>query len=157
MANNALQQKSPNALKNIREVSDIIEEENHVIRFWEQKFPWITPVRRAGGRRYYRKEDIELLQVIKILLRKESLSIRGAQKIIRETSRSQLLSTWLPSEGFISETKLEETQADLPLEVDPKTISLPARQKYVLREIMNELINIKALLESERISSFSIK
>ncbi len=154
-ANNSLQKKSPNALKNIREVSDIIGEENHVIRFWEQKFPWITPVRRAGGRRYYRKEDIELLYIIKTLLRKEGLSIRGVQKIIRETSRNQLLATWLPSDIFDEPPSLEKiNQEALPLEIDPKTISLPARQKHVLREIRDELINIKALLESEKLSHF---
>lgn len=146
MATNSDLQKSPNALKNIREVSDIIGEENHVIRFWEQKFPWITPVRRAGGRRYYRKEDVELLQVIKVLLRSEELSIRGAQKIIRETSREQLISTWLPSDIFENKTKNDD-QVTLPLEIDAKTISLPARQKHVLRDIMNELINIKSMLE----------
>ncbi len=150
MPYNDSQQKSPNALKNIREASDIIGEENHVIRFWEQKFPWITPVRRAGGRRYYRKEDIELLQIIKLLLRKEGLSIRGAQKVIRETSRSQLVNTWLSSEDFPDQNIQEDSQVDLPLEIDPKTISLPARQKYVLREIMNELINMKALLEHSK-------
>ncbi len=146
MATTSDTQKSANALKNIREVSDIIGEENHVIRFWEQKFPWITPVRRAGGRRYYRKEDIELLQVIKNLLRQEELSIKGAQKIIRETSREQLIRTWLPLGLSVNEKK-EDSQAALPLEVDAKTISLPARQKHVLREIMNELINIKSMLE----------
>ncbi len=146
-------QKSADALRNIREISEILAEEIHVIRFWEQKFPWVTPVRRAGGRRYYRKEDIELLQIIKVLLRKEGLSIKGAQKLIRETSRSQLVSTWLPLVDSLKPQQIkEDSQVNLPLEMDAKTISLPARQKHVLNEIMNELINIKALLENEKIS-----
>ncbi len=152
--NNTPSQKSPDALRNIREVSEILAEEAHVVRFWEQKFPWITPVRRAGGRRYYRREDIELLQIIKVLLRVEGLSIKGAQKLIRETSRKQLVSNWLPLMEELAASKKEESpQATLPLEVDAKTISLPARQKHVLHEIMNELINIKALLDSEKFSN----
>ncbi len=146
-------QKSADALRNIREISEILAEEIHVIRFWEQKFPWVTPVRKAGGRRYYRREDIELLQIIKVLLRKEGLSIKGAQKLIRETSRSQLVSTWLPLVDSLKPQEIkEDSQVNLPLEMDAKTISLPARQKHVLNEIMNELINIKALLENEKIS-----
>ncbi len=148
--------KADNALKNIREVCDLLQVETHVIRYWEQRFPWITPVRRAGGRRYYRKDDVELLQIIKILLKDEGLSIRGAQKLIRETSRQNLVQSWLKEEdNQISlglEPEEEDTQAILPLEVDENTINLPAKQKRVLREVMDELVNIHILLKNEKIS-----
>lgn len=148
--------KSKNALKNIREVSDLLQVEAHVIRYWEQRFPWITPVRRAGGRRYYRKDDVELLQIIKILLKDEGLSIRGAQKMIRETSRQNLVRSWLKEGEQVSfdlfDDAEDENQAILPLEVDENTVNLPAKQKLVLREIMDELVNIHILLQNEKIS-----
>lgn len=148
--------KSKNALKNIREVSDLLQVEAHVIRYWEQRFPWITPVRRAGGRRYYRKDDVELLQIIKILLKDEGLSIRGAQKMIRETSRQNLVKSWLKEDEQVSfdlfDDAEDENQAILPLEVDENMVKLPAKQKLVLREIMDELVNIHILLQNEKIS-----
>lgn len=148
--------KSANALKNIREVSDLLQVEAHVIRYWEQRFPWITPVRRAGGRRYYRKDDVELLQIIKILLKDEGLSIRGAQKIIRETSRQNLVKSWLKEDNQTSLDLFDDAedanQAILPLEVDENTVNLPAKQKLILREIMDELVNIHSLLQNEKIS-----
>ncbi|MFV0322222.1 MAG: MerR family transcriptional regulator [Alphaproteobacteria bacterium] len=148
--------KSANALKNIREVSDLLQVEAHVIRYWEQRFPWITPVRRAGGRRYYRKDDVELLQIIKILLKDEGLSIRGAQKLIRETSRQNLVKSWLKDTDQATfdlfDDAEDENQAILPLEVDENMVNLPAKQKLVLREIMDELVNIHILLQNEKIS-----
>ena len=56
----------------------------HVLRFWEEKFPQVSPVRRGGGRRYYRPEDVALLRGIYVLLYSDGITIRGVQKIIKE-------------------------------------------------------------------------
>ncbi|MFN7225335.1 MAG: MerR family transcriptional regulator [Paracoccaceae bacterium] len=76
--------KSPDAFRTISEVADLLETPAHVLRFWESRFPQIRPVKRAGGRRYYRPSDIALLTGIKRLLHDEGLTIRGVQKILRE-------------------------------------------------------------------------
>ena len=76
--------KSPDAFRTISEVADELETPAHVLRFWESRFPQIRPVKRAGGRRYYRPADVALLTGIKRLLHDEGLTIRGVQKILRE-------------------------------------------------------------------------
>jgi DNA-binding transcriptional MerR regulator len=76
--------KSTQAFRTIREVADWLDVAAHVLRFWESKFPQIKPVKRAGGRRYYRPADMELVGGIKVLLHDRGLTIRGVQKMIRE-------------------------------------------------------------------------
>lgn len=76
--------KSPDAFRTISEVSELLETPAHVLRFWETRFPQIKPVKRAGGRRYYRPADVTLLSGIRKLLHDEGMTIRGVQKILRE-------------------------------------------------------------------------
>jgi DNA-binding transcriptional MerR regulator len=77
-------EKSPEAFRTISEVADFLETPAHVLRFWESRFPQIRPVKRAGGRRYYRPSDVALLAGIKKLLHDDGMTIRGVQKILRE-------------------------------------------------------------------------
>ena len=76
--------KSADAFRTISEVADHLDTPAHVLRFWESRFPQIRPVKRAGGRRYYRPADISLLTGIKRLLHEDGMTIRGVQKILRE-------------------------------------------------------------------------
>ena len=76
--------KSPDAFRTISEVAESLDTPAHVLRFWESRFPQIKPVKRAGGRRYYRPSDVALLTGIKRLLHDEGLTIRGVQKILRD-------------------------------------------------------------------------
>lgn len=73
-------EKSPKALKTIKEAADLLDVPQHVLRFWETKFPQINPLKRGGGRRYYRPDDIETLVRIKHLLYKQGYTINGARK-----------------------------------------------------------------------------
>ena len=75
--------KADNALKTISEASALIEVPPHVLRFWEGKFTSLRPLKRSGGRRYYRPDDIALLRRIRQLLYVDGFTIRGAQKLIR--------------------------------------------------------------------------
>ncbi|PQM58940.1 MAG: MerR family transcriptional regulator [Rhodobacteraceae bacterium] len=75
--------KSEKAFRTITEVADILKLPAHVLRFWESKFKYIKPMKRGGGRRYYRPEDIHLLLGIKYLLYSKGLTIKGAQKTIQ--------------------------------------------------------------------------
>ena len=76
--------KSQSAFRTISEVSASLDTPTHVLRFWESKFSQVKPVKRAGGRRYYRPEDIQLLAGIKALLHDQGMTIKGAQKLLRE-------------------------------------------------------------------------
>lgn len=76
--------KSPEAFRTISEVSTDLEVPQHVLRFWEGRFAQIKPVKRAGGRRYYRPEDVDLLRGIRALLYLEGFTIKGVQKVLRE-------------------------------------------------------------------------
>lgn len=76
--------KSASAFRTISEVSDDIGVPQHVLRFWETKFPALKPMKRGGNRRYYRPEDVQLLQAINRLLYTEGYTIKGVQKLIKD-------------------------------------------------------------------------
>ncbi len=76
-------EKSPDAFRTISEVAQDLDLPQHVLRFWETKFAQIKPLKRAGGRRYYRPGDVDLLQGIRRLLYAEGYTIKGVQRIIR--------------------------------------------------------------------------
>src|ERR1700761_6442946 len=80
----AYPQKSAEAFRTISEVAIELDVPQHVLRFWESRFSQIRPIKRAGGRRYYRPEDIDLLRGIRALLYREGFTIKGAQKVMRE-------------------------------------------------------------------------
>jgi DNA-binding transcriptional MerR regulator len=76
--------KSAGAFRTISEVSDELDVPQHVLRFWEGKFSQVRPLKRGGGRRYYRPEDIDLLRRIRNLLYSEGYTIKGVQRLLRE-------------------------------------------------------------------------
>ena len=78
-------EKAPGAFRTIREVSDELGVPQHVLRFWESRFGQVRPLKRAGGRRYYRPEDVELLRRIQALLYQDGYTIRGVQKLFRDS------------------------------------------------------------------------
>jgi DNA-binding transcriptional MerR regulator len=76
--------KAPNAFRTISEVADELHIPQHVLRFWETKFPQVKPLKRGGGRRYYRPDDISLLRRISDLLYTQGYTIKGVQRLLRE-------------------------------------------------------------------------
>ena len=106
--------KSPDAFRTISEVAEVLETPAHVLRFWESRFPQIRPVKRAGGRRYYRPTDVALLTGIKHLLHDEGMTIRGVQKILREQGVRHVAALSghdVPDEADDAETALEAALA----------------------------------------------
>jgi DNA-binding transcriptional MerR regulator len=87
--------KAAEAFRTISEVADELDVPKHVLRFWEQKFPQVRPMKRGGGRRYYRPEDLELLRGIRHLLHFEGYTIRGVQKILRVQGVDGVKRCWL--------------------------------------------------------------
>ncbi len=83
-------EKSVSAYKTISEVSKQIDVPSHVLRFWETKFGQVKPIKRSGGRRYYRSEDVDVLVQIRTLLYKEGYTIKGAKKVLKTYLKTQL-------------------------------------------------------------------
>lgn len=92
-------EKSPEAFRTISEVSDWLDTPAHVLRFWESRFSQVKPVKRAGGRRYYRPGDMLLLGGIKKLLHEDGMTIRGVQKILREQGVRHVSAMSMPLDG----------------------------------------------------------
>ncbi|HET7805541.1 MAG TPA: MerR family transcriptional regulator [Pseudolabrys sp.] len=86
--------KAPDAFRTISEVADDLELPQHVLRFWESRFHEIRPMKRGGGRRYYRPDDIDLLRGIRHLLYGEGYTIRGVQRILREQGAKFVQAVW---------------------------------------------------------------
>jgi len=86
--------KSPDAFRTISEVADDLDLPQHVLRFWETRFSQIRPLKRGGGRRYYRPEDIDLLRGIRHLLYGEGYTIKGVQRILKEQGARFVMQVW---------------------------------------------------------------
>jgi len=123
-------EKSPDAFRTISEVAEWLDIPTHVLRFWESRFAQIKPVKRAGGRRYYRPSDMRLIGGVKTLLHDQGMTIRGVQKMLREhgvkhvSSFSQSLDTDL--EETLDDTVIEHTSTA----AQPESPAPAARQTY---------------------------
>ena len=89
-------EKAPDAFRTISEVADELDVPQHVLRFWESRFREIKPLKRGGGRRYYRPEDVGLLRGIRHLLYGQGYTIRGVQRILREQGARFVQDVWQP-------------------------------------------------------------
>jgi len=87
-------EKSPEAFRTISEVADDLDVPQHVLRFWESRFSQIRPMKRGGGRRYYRPDDVDLLRGIRHLLYGQGYTIRGVQRILREQGHRFVQAVW---------------------------------------------------------------
>jgi DNA-binding transcriptional MerR regulator len=87
-------EKAPDAFRTISEVADEIDVPQHVLRFWESRFSHVRPMKRGGGRRYYRPDDIDLLRGVRHLLYGEGYTIRGVQRILREHGGAFVQNVW---------------------------------------------------------------
>ena len=88
--------KAPDAFRTISEVADEIDVPQHVLRFWESRFTQIKPMKRGGGRRYYRPDDVDLLRGVRHLLYGEGYTIRGVQRILRDEGAAFVQNVWRP-------------------------------------------------------------
>jgi DNA-binding transcriptional MerR regulator len=109
--------KAPDAFRTISEVADELDVPQHVLRFWESRFPQIRPMKRAGGRRYYRPDDVDLLRGIRHLLYGEGYTIRGVQRILREQGPKFVQTVWQP--GAMQPVLAPEEDAAEPQQLPP--------------------------------------
>ena len=113
-------EKSPSAFRTISEVAEELDVPQHVLRFWETKFPQVRPLKRGGGRRYYRPEDVEMLRRIRSLLYQEGYTIKGVQRLLREgglrheiPSAAEPVEEPVPAESGTRRAGLERLLEDL--------------------------------------------
>ncbi|MEZ5897957.1 MAG: MerR family transcriptional regulator [Hyphomicrobiaceae bacterium] len=159
--------KSADAFRTIGEVADELDVPKHVLRFWEGKFPQIKPMKRGGGRRYYRPEDMALLRGIRHLLHAEGYTIKGVQKILREQGVDQVkvaATRAAPSTGRRAgaakasvrglkdgKATTPQTPAQSPPAASAQAVgeAIPGTQKNradVIRSVIRELEQCRALL-----------
>lgn len=120
--------KAPDAFRTISEVAAELDLPQHVLRFWESRFPQIKPMKRGGGRRYYRPDDVELLRGIRHLLYGQGYTIRGVQRILREQGPRFVQTVW--QEGAPQPERQAEVEADEHEEagIADETIASPAEE-----------------------------
>jgi DNA-binding transcriptional MerR regulator len=138
--------KSSAAFRTISEVADDLDVAQHVLRFWESKFPQVRPLKRGGGRRYYRPEDIELLRRVKSLLYIEGYTIKGAQKLLRQATRTRTLP---PLAAETPEAAPEAVPAPViaPPPSPPQPVGLGPEERLRLTALRDELVAIRRLLD----------
>lgn len=130
--------KSESAFRTIGEVSAELGLPTHVLRFWESKFVQIKPHKRRGGHRYYRPVDVEILREVKKLLYEKGFTIKGAQKYLKDIKKDKA----------IDQSNLFSGINDNAKTVAPKPEAKPD-DKALLRKILNELIEVRSLLDQE--------
>jgi len=160
-------EKAPEAFRTISEVADEIDVPQHVLRFWESRFSQIRPMKRGGGRRFYRPEDVDLLRGIRHLLYGEGYTIRGVQRILREQGPAFVQDAWragaeLPPPELEEEDRAGDEIA-MPSTVErsaarqelmapsiavpaPRGIAPEGRRK--LRAALDELVECRRVLEA---------
>jgi DNA-binding transcriptional MerR regulator len=133
-------EKNPEAFRNISEVSTMLDIPTHVLRFWETRFNQLKPIKRNGGRRYYRPEDIILLKKIQDLLYQEGYTIKGAQQVLKGFAKPKQdaavaeLSSSAPSSGSSS--------APMNTEKTSNNSDQVARAVLLLKEAQSRLSRI---------------
>jgi len=147
--------KAAGAFRTISEVADELHIPQHVLRFWESKFPQIKPLKRGGGRRYYRPDDIGLLRRIADLLYTQGYTIKGVQRLLREGGGrlADNIPPAPPSEREAAEAEREEIippQIELfapaPPQITPRRITETDKLRAILTHTLEELEVLRAML-----------
>jgi DNA-binding transcriptional MerR regulator len=133
--------KATEAFRNIGEVSKELAVKKHVLRFWEQKFAQVKPMKRGGGRRLYRPADVELLRGIRDLLQNAGYTIKGVQKILREQGVEQVKLA-----GELAAARVNQASADGAVAAKPLLLS--ALDVRTLHKIVGELDACAELLKA---------
>lgn len=115
--------KEPGALLTIGELSEQLGVAQHILRYWETKFPQLRPMQRAGNRRYYRPADVELARRISRLLGEEGYTVRGVQKLLRDKGADQAESTATAAESD-RDFEMRDDALDVPQHEEPAGVDV---------------------------------
>ncbi len=139
-------EKSPDAFRTISEAAEELDVPAHVLRFWESKFAQISPLKRAGGRRFYRPQDLALLRGIKHLLYSEGFTIKGAKKFIKDNGVASIVELGKNPNREIA--RAVDT-ADVEARQDPIPKGTPSdRSNREIKDVIQELEGARAKLKS---------
>ena len=138
--------KSPEAFRTISEVSKDLSLPQHVLRFWETKFVQIKPIKRGGGRRYYRPEDVKLLKGIKSLLYNDGYTIRGVQKVIKENGTKKLLTIQTENKVF---TEIRKDNNDHFEKQNYPQHSINDSKRKKLMNVLEDLVQLRKKLDNK--------
>lgn len=136
--------KSAAAFRTISEVASVLDVPQHVLRFWETRFPQIKPLKRGGGRRYYRPEDVALLQDIRRLLYSEGYTIKGVQRLLREKGGLRALRDTSTSGEAREDGAVSEPSVGIG------KVALPEAVQRALRSAIAELEMLRDALSDKR-------
>jgi DNA-binding transcriptional MerR regulator len=142
-----MSEKRPGAFRTISEVADDLDVPQHVLRFWETKFTQIKPVKRAGGRRYYRPDDVDLIKGIRRLLHGQGYTIRGAQRILKE-SGVRFVQSVGRGEAEAMAPALDEAETQ---EVSSEAGALSADDRASLEAVLRDLYACRDTLAAMRV------
>ena len=143
--------KAATAFRTISEVADELDVPQHVLRFWETKFSQVKPLKRGGGRRYYRPEDVALLKHIHYQLYTEGYTIKGVQKLLKGQGKNQIAAQQAAAEEVAApvQAKVQPANVESPVqqqqEVAAKVYNLSDRQRDALETMLTELKALRAL------------
>ena len=139
--------KAPNAFRTISEVADELHIPQHVLRFWETKFPQLKPLKRGGGRRYYRPDDILLLRRVSDLLYIQGYTLKGVQRLLRDGGGRLSDDIPPPTTAEREAAEAERANATPPTPEEPEPPSDEHDEiKALLRHALRELEAIRAML-----------
>ena len=144
--------KSPEAFRTISEVSKDLSLPQHVLRFWETKFAQIKPIKRGGGRRYYRPEDVDLLKGIKNLLYNDGYTIRGVQKVIKENGSKNILFSNNKANSKLSQKAFTDRENSYISEQNVHTRTgqtLSENKRKKLMDVMQNLVELQNKISSK--------
>lgn len=130
--------KSKNAFRTIAEVADELDIATHVLRFWETKFPQIQPMKRSGGRRYYRPDDVEVVRKIKHYLYDKRYTIEGVQKVFKEKGIKKILGEEIQKDFFaksLEQIELSEQNKELISNLSSELKALSASISETLEQV----------------------
>jgi len=137
-------QKSADAFRTISEVATELDVPQHVLRFWESKFNQIRPLKRGGGRRYYRPEDVDLLRGVRTLLYNDGYTIKGVQKVFREQGVKFVTETGKGMvDASLAELAREAVQRGDQDERDGAGRLIKATGRKRLEELLEDLVSLK--------------
>jgi DNA-binding transcriptional MerR regulator len=146
-------EKSAGAFRTIKEAADELEVPQHVLRFWETRFTQIRPVKRAGGRRYYRPDDVDLLKGVKRLLHGQGYTIKGAQRVLRERGLRFVQSIGRgEAEAAAPSPQDAEGIAEGAPEADPhRDAGLSTQDRTVLEDALDDLLACREAIARLRV------
>jgi DNA-binding transcriptional MerR regulator len=146
-----VEMKSPAAFRTISEVAIDLSVPQHVLRFWESKFQQIRPLKRGGGRRYYRPEDIQLIGNIKDLLYNQGFTIRGVQKLLKENGRFPSARSMVPDPQVPASMTSAMPQPSIQPQAKPMPQGLSPEKQRELQSVLGELKALRELLRQSGI------